>query len=182
MTYTEIANKVKKELIEFFTNDEKNLKAFTDIIIKKEMPIRLIDWFVVNYIKKNNVTYYIARPQRNTFKVKMEQFNVYRSYHQELKGLTKKKFDPCCRIDEDEDPIQLIYIDSVTNDKHYIETCIAQLNFFRWAIKNLVIDYIKEHEKTIEQDMKIGLNHPKIKGKKTELSKSIYKNFVVQNA
>ena len=34
-----------------------------------------------------------------------------------------------------------------------IETTIGQLNFFRWAISNLIIDYIVLHKDTIEHDM-----------------------------
>jgi hypothetical protein len=34
-----------------------------------------------------------------------------------------------------------------------IETTIGQLNFFKWAIENRVIDYIDENYETIEKDM-----------------------------
>ena len=34
-----------------------------------------------------------------------------------------------------------------------METTIGQLNFFKWAIENKIIDYIKEHYDDIEKDM-----------------------------
>jgi hypothetical protein len=34
-----------------------------------------------------------------------------------------------------------------------METTIGQLNFFKWAIENKIIDYIEEHYDVIESDM-----------------------------
>jgi hypothetical protein len=34
-----------------------------------------------------------------------------------------------------------------------METTIGQLNFFKWAIENKIIDYIEENHATIESDM-----------------------------
>jgi hypothetical protein len=34
-----------------------------------------------------------------------------------------------------------------------METTIGQLNFFKWAIENNIIDYIRTHYADIEQDM-----------------------------
>ena len=34
-----------------------------------------------------------------------------------------------------------------------IQTTIGQLNFFKWALENGVVDYIREHYATIERDM-----------------------------
>jgi hypothetical protein len=34
-----------------------------------------------------------------------------------------------------------------------METTIGQLNFFKWAIENKIIDYIKNNYETIESDM-----------------------------
>ena len=34
-----------------------------------------------------------------------------------------------------------------------METTIGQLNFFKWAIENKIIDYIKENYEQIEKDM-----------------------------
>ncbi len=34
-----------------------------------------------------------------------------------------------------------------------IETTIGQLNFFKWALENNIIDYIENHYQEIEEDM-----------------------------
>ena len=42
-------------------------------------------------------------------------------------------------------------------------TTIGQLNFFRWAIDNLIVDYILEHYKLIEDDMNESIKLSKVK-------------------
>jgi hypothetical protein len=107
-------------------------------IIKSETKIslRIIDWFVTNYAKKN---YTII--QNGT-----ERFKVHLGYKQKLKAYNKKKFDPFCRWDR----ITVPYDES---GEILIETTIGQLNFFKWAIENKVVDYIEENYETIEKDM-----------------------------
>ena len=74
--------------------------------------------------------------------------NVFHSYKSQLKAYSKKKFDPFCRRDR-----LLFKID----DDHSVETTIGQLNFFKWAISNLIIDYIELNKDCIEQDMNLSL-------------------------
>jgi len=60
------------------------------------------------------------------------------------------------------------------------ETTVGQLNFFKWAIDNLVIDYIKQNMDAIEVDMNQSYNSIKKNKKESkntrkqrqELSKS----------
>ena len=82
--------------------------------------------------------------------------NVYHSYKSQLKAYSKKRFDPFCRRDRLE---FMINGDSV-------ETTIGQLNFFKWAIKNLVIEYIINHKEDIETDMNHSLKKTKEIGTK----------------
>ena len=60
-----------------------------------------------------------------------------------------------------------------------IETTIGQLNFFKWAIDNLIIDFIIKDYNVIEEDMTKSFQqikkHKKISNerkKRQELSKS----------
>ena len=46
-----------------------------------------------------------------------------------------------------------------------IETTVGQLNFFKWAIDNLIIDYIKNNYNEIENDMNNCYNSVKIQKK-----------------
>tara|TARA_B100000949_G_C14106929_1_gene376639 strand:- start:20 stop:370 length:351 start_codon:yes stop_codon:yes gene_type:complete len=70
--------------------------------------------------------------------------NVYHSYKSQLKAYSKQKFDPFCRRDR-----ILFEIDDETS----VETTVGQLNFFRWAIGNLILDYIEKNKNIIEDDM-----------------------------
>jgi len=100
--------------------------------------LRLIDWFVTNYSKKNNTI--IVKNIDND----VVHFNVYLSYRSQLKAYSKQQFDPFRRRDR-----MNFYYDK---DK-FVETTIGQLNFFRWVIQNNILEYIEEHTKEIEEDM-----------------------------
>ena len=72
-------------------------------------------------------------------------------YKSQLKSYSKKKFDPFCRRDR---------INFNCNNID-IETTMGQLNFFKWAIDNMVIEYITLNNKDIENDMNICYNSNK---------------------
>ena len=72
------------------------------------------------------------------------RFKVYNEYKLKLDSYGKNRFDPFCRWDR----INIPY----TNGK-FIETTIGQLNFFKWAIENNIIDFIKANYSDIEGDM-----------------------------
>jgi len=97
--------------------------------------LRIIDWFVTNYAKKNYVVY--DRPNG-------ERFKVFNDYKLKLKAYSKRRFDAFCRWSRIRIPF-----DADTE----METTIGQLNFFKWSIENGVLDYIEEHFEDIEQDM-----------------------------
>jgi hypothetical protein len=105
--------------------------------------LRIIDWFVTNYAKKNNISYFITGQPGS------RQFIVYLNYKAQLKAYSKKQFDPFCRRERIEFPY---------NEKgDTITTTIGQLNFFRWAIDNYVLNYIYENVDAIERDMNTNL-------------------------
>ncbi len=105
--------------------------------------LRIIDWFVTNYAKKNNISYFITGDTGS------RQFIVYLNYKAQLKAYSKKQFDPFCRRERIEFPY---------NEKgDTITTTIGQLNFFRWAIENYVLNYIYENVEAIEKDMNTNL-------------------------
>tara|TARA_Y100001970_G_scaffold281092_2_gene391172 strand:- start:219 stop:929 length:711 start_codon:yes stop_codon:yes gene_type:complete len=114
-----------------------------------KISLRIIDWFVTNFSKKNNTTYPIVlkRPHGSDIK---KQFMVYLDYKSQLKAFSKKQFDPFCRRDR-----IMFYYDT---DKHIVTT-VGQLNFFRWAIRNDVLKYIKNNLQDIEKDMNTSIKH-----------------------
>jgi hypothetical protein len=61
-----------------------------------------------------------------------------------LKAYSKSRFDPFCRWER----ISIPY----TPGK-FIETTIGQLNFFKWALENKVVEFIEDHYDVIEKDM-----------------------------
>lgn len=126
-----------KNLMEFYKDKDNINKMMATINGETNISLRIVDWFVTNYAKKNYTVYHLPN-QNNT------RFKVYNDYKLKLKAYAKKRFDPFCRWDR----ISIPY-DNETN----VETTIGQLNFFKWAIENKIIEYIKEHYDEIEDDM-----------------------------
>lgn len=122
-----------------FYNTKNNIYTIIPIIDGvSNVSLRLIDWFVTNYSKKNNIVI-TKEVSKNIL-----HFNVYLSYRSQLKAYSKQLFDPFRRRDR----ITFLY----ENDRG-IETTIGQLNFFRWVIQNDILEYINLNLTAIEKDM-----------------------------
>ena len=140
---------LKKSLKKFYSSEHNRKKLISVLSNDTNISLRSIDWFITNYSKKNN-TYYLVYetankiPSFNKHNIFRNNMNVYHSYKSQLKAYSKQKFDPFCRRDR-----ILFELDDETS----VETTIGQLNFFRWAISNLILDYIEEHKDIIEDDM-----------------------------
>jgi len=144
------------KLIEPFYETLTNITDFIEIInSKSNISIRLIDYFVTKYSKKNKISY----------KLNNNLFNIYQSYKQQLKNFQKKNFDPFAR------GIRIPYY--VSNI--WIITTIGQLNFYQWFISNDILDYVIENKEIIELDMN---KNKKIKSDvKIKKPKNIYKKI-----
>ena len=153
------------EKITKYYMDTKKYNIMCNIIKGGEkISLRIIDWFVTNYSKKNNVIY----------KKKKKQFIVYLNYKSQLKAYSKKYFDPFCRRK------RIIF---QIKKREELVTTVGQLNFFKWAIENGVITYIRKNIKDIENDMIFSLkkiNKNKLK-KRKELSISATKKINKHN-
>jgi len=163
---------VLKRILEFYS-DPCNLEKFFEIMKskkEKKISLRLINWFVTNYSKKNNIVYPISRPNGD-----MDIFMPYLRYKNLVSSYPKKLFDPFCRS---EDIIQLELNDQT------IDTAICQLHFFKWAIENLVMEFIEKNADAIYEDMEKNDSRPNknpIKKTKQQLSQSIYQKMVCFN-
>lgn len=152
----------------FYLSNKNNIEKLIDILDGKYASLRVIDWFVTNYSKKHNVGYILSNPEKqqkaDSLMSKNENFRVYLNYKSQLKSYSKKQFDPFNRTQR----IKFYY----EKDK-FITTTVCQLNFFRWAIENNVVDYIKEHLEDIDKDMNDSVNYVynKKDGTKTERKK-----------
>ena len=146
-------------LLEFY-KENNNLQNMLNIINgKSNISLRIVDWFVTNYAKSKFTTYSLPNKLN-----KDSRFNVYNNYKLQLKAYSKKRFDPFCRWDR----ITIPYFNNSFDEDVYIETTIGQLNFFKWAIENNVIDYIVNNYIEIEKDM----NSRNSTSKKKELPQS----------
>ena len=127
-----------------FYKDEHNIKQILPIITgSSDISLRLLDWFITNYSKSRNIKYKL---ENNT------DFRVHNDYKAQLKAYSKKQFDPFCRRNR----ILFYYQLNENVETQYIKTTVGQLNFFRWAIQNNIINYINLNMKQIEEDMIIS--------------------------
>ncbi len=130
-----------KNLMDFY-NDHNNLQKMMHIINgETTISLRIVDWFVTNFAKKYYTVYELPST-RNP--IEKQRFKVYNDYKLKLKAYSKRRFDPFCRWER----ISIPY-----NDEKIMETTIGQLNFFKWAIENNIVDYIEKNYETIENDM-----------------------------
>ncbi len=165
-----------QSLIIFF-KERKNLDKVIPIISgKSNISLRILDWFVTNFSKKNNINYTVNYDNK---KKGIKNFIVYLDYKAQLKAYSKKLFDPFCRRER---------ISFIDHDNNELITTVGQLNFFRWAIENKIIEFINENFEDIEQDMNISLRnlYKKKEGdtkrrKRTELSISATKTVNKHN-
>ena len=163
-------------LMEFYKIDG-HLDKMLDIINgNKKISLRIIDWFSTNYAKKN-FTVYDHNGRR---------FKVYNDYKLKLKAYSKRRFDPFCRWER----ISIPY-----KDNSEVQTTIGQLNFFKWAIENGVIEYVNEKYSDIEADMNCrnstskkkqllatgAIENKKTRKKREELSVSASKSIKKEN-
>ena len=132
-----------KNMMEFYDNKENIHKMMNIINGESKISLRIVDWFVTNFAKKY-YTVYDLPTQRISGEHEITRFKVYNDYKLKLKAYSKKRFDPFCRWER----ISIPY-----NEEKYMETTIGQLNFFKWAIENKIIDFIKANYEEIENDM-----------------------------
>jgi hypothetical protein len=170
--YTTQNELLLNNLMDFY-KDEKNLTRMLKIITgESKISLRIVDWFSTNYAKKYYTLYQINTTNE------IRRFKVYFDYKLKLKAYSKKRFDPFCRWER----ISIPY-----KNGNSIETTIGQLNFFKWAIENRVIEYIEENYDTIEKDMnsrnstskrkEIIIDNSKTRKKREELSVSATKSI-----
>jgi hypothetical protein len=126
-----------KNLMEFYDKKENLHKMMCIINGESNISLRIVDWFVTNYAKKYYTVYDIESKSTQRFK-------VYNDYKLKLKAYSKRNFDPFCRWER----ISIPY-----DEEKLMETTIGQLNFFKWAIENQIIDFIQENYASIEADM-----------------------------
>ena len=121
---------VISSLQRFYSNHPEIGKVLTYLNGEAPLSLRIIDWFVTKYSRKNFVRYQLNG----------QDFLVYLSYKGQLKAYSKQYFDPNCRRERIMFQIQ---------GHEQIMTTIGKLNFFRWALESKILEYIETHEEEI---------------------------------
>lgn len=142
-------------LLDFYKIPE-NLEVLKQIVNReyvisdtKKLSIRMVNWFVTNYAKQHFTVYDV--PSKNIGEGE-RRFFVWTNYKSTEDSYSKLMFDPYCRKER----VLIPY-----KEEQSIETTVGQLNFFKWAIMNKVLDYISTHFDAIEADMSSRLNTAK---------------------
>ena len=115
------------------------MRVIVDLIEKDHhgISLRVIDYLCTNYAKNHDVVYFVG-PKKTS------PFNLYLQYRAQLKAYSKMQFDPFRRHERIN-----ISVPVHLHSNGTIETTVAQLNFFRWAIDNKVIDYLKNKDNIV---------------------------------
>ena len=162
---TKIISKVDllmKSLSKFYAI-ETNISILLPIVQgTSKISLRVLDWFVTNYCKKNNI---ILTNKSGT------NIIVHMDYKNQLKAYAKIYFDPFCRRDR----INFIY-----GKGHELLTTVGQLNFFRWAIENNIIEYTVSNMEIIEKDMNASLKYDKDESDAQKLEDSEQNNSKIK--
>jgi hypothetical protein len=120
-------------LQKFYNSRDDMDKIMPYLLGTAPISLRLIDFFVTNYCRKNFISYPLNG----------QEFLVYVSYKSQLKAYSKQFFDPNCRRERIVFQIQ---------GYEPFRTTVGQLNFFRWAFENQLLEYIQEHYDEIQED------------------------------
>lgn len=130
------------------------IKKMVDIINANSIiSLRVLEWVVTKSNKK-------------AVNIKIgdnEYFSINIMYKAQLKSYKKKNFDPFRR------DRKFYYLYDQNDDTKKVLTTLGQLNFFKWAISNKIIDYVEKHYEEINRSM-INYNKEE-KIKKTEKKK-----------
>uniref|UniRef100_A0A6C0CBL9 Uncharacterized protein n=1 Tax=viral metagenome TaxID=1070528 RepID=A0A6C0CBL9_9ZZZZ len=154
----------------FYMFDSKYLDTLLSIINGESIvSIRILDWFISNFSKKNDTCYKIK------INGKISYFNVFNEYNNQLIGYSKLYFDPFCRKAR---KITCHYKTDNRNVKFI--TSIGQLNYFKWAIKHKIIMYVTDNIDEIENDMKKTLKENK--QRKIELANMEIPNLIQEES
>jgi hypothetical protein len=121
---------VISSLQRFYSSQPEIDKVLTYLTGDAPLSLRIIDWFVTKYSRKNFVRYPLNG----------QDFLVYLSYKGQLKAYSKQYFDPNCRRE------RIMF--KIPNQEQFMTT-IGKLNFFRWALESKILDYIEAHEEEI---------------------------------
>ena len=129
---------VISSLQKFYTSHPEIDKVISYLNGEAPLSLRIIDWFVTKYSRKNFIRYPLNG----------QEFLVYLSYKGQLKAYSKQYFYPNCRRE------RIMF--KIPNYDQFMTT-IGKLNFFRWALESNILQYIEQHEDEIRKGYNVYL-------------------------
>lgn len=128
---------LKESLIRFFQGKPERFMAFYDVVNKKtDYSLRVLEWFVTKHAGNHDVVIPLE---------KGKECNVALDYHNQMTSYQKKCFDPFRRHHK--------FVIADPKSGLSFVTTVCQMNFFKWAIENKVLDYVKQNLDAIKEDM-----------------------------
>ncbi len=140
---------------------DKILKIISIINGESNISLRILDWFVTKYSDKYKIKY------KNNDDINNIYFNVHVNYEAQLKTFKKQCFDPFRRNAKFWYKLEK----SSKGSELMIFTTIGQLNFFKWAIENNIIEFIEENYDKLVNAMNVS--NRKNREKKENINNSI---------
>jgi hypothetical protein len=140
-------DEIRLQKLKKFYKNSQNLETFVNIVTgnfpKKNLSLRILDWFVTNYAREKDIIIKYKSKKDGS----IISFDVHGEYKNQLTAYGKKGYDQFCRSGK------LLYPYRENGKKKYVETTIAQLNFFKWAITEKIINYVVKHFDEIFEHM-----------------------------
>ena len=151
---TQCQNLLLSSLSNHYKKKPEQRKMLHDIIVgTSPLSLRIIDWFVTHYARAQNIIYWIDDSTSTLYEhfpssngQHLRKFHLNLEYRAQLQSYTKMYFDPFRRYER-------ITFVLESGPLVSIESTVGQLNFFRWALQNHVIEYIMNHIQDIEDNM-----------------------------
>jgi hypothetical protein len=147
-------NLLLSSLTAFYAKRPHYRKLFYEIVEGlSPLSLRVIDWFVTHHARTHQILYWIDDATQQMYETYPEEggnnlrkFSLYLDYRAQLKSYTKMYMDSFRRHER-------ITFVLETDPFVAVETTVGQLNFFRWALQNHVVDYVMRHLAEIEHNM-----------------------------
>lgn len=169
----------------YFEKRPELKKCLADVVRgKSAVSLRVIDWFITHYTRTHNVIYWVDDQKRRLVEVfnpangnNLRKVHLYLDYRAQLRSYTKLNFDPFRRHNR----ISFV-INPEATPTEVLETTVGQLNFFRWAFQNHLIEYICNHLAEVEDKMSVFIqdrkspDQSKKEGKSTKSSRTAKTN------
>lgn len=135
----------KRSVLRYFENEEKWAIVY-EYLTGKTFSCRFLDHAITDYARVHNCQYHITDEATG----ERHLFNIYHSAQTILCGVHKKHMDPFRRRNKSMKGGG--FFDFGSGDK-MCRVNVPVLTFFRWAIRNKVLDYLEEHQQEIRDDM-----------------------------